>query len=63
MIWSFISSLVILGISLGFVFVGSLSLEIIDDSSKYLKTDYLEYDMNKNLFFDTFLCCHLQTFQ
>ena len=55
MIWSFISSLVILGISLGFVFVGSLSLEIIDNSSKYLKTDYLEYDMNKNLFFDTYL--------
>ena len=35
---------------LGFVFVGALSLEIIDNSSKYLKTDYLEYDMNKNLF-------------
>lgn len=55
MIWFFIASLVLLGTSLGSIFIGVLDFKIIEEPTEYLKTESIEFDMEKNLFFDVYL--------
>ena len=53
MIWSFIISVIILGISCGFVFIGSLKFDFIDnENNDLIVTKNIEFDMNDNLFFN-----------
>ena len=51
MIWSFIISLIMFGIGIGFVIVGSLNFEYIENDKSIFKTDYMEIDMKDNLIF------------
>ncbi|MBQ6841240.1 MAG: helix-turn-helix domain-containing protein [Bacilli bacterium] len=51
MIWSFIISLVMFGVGIGFVIVGALNFEYIENDKSILKTDYMEIDMKDNLIF------------
>lgn len=52
MIWSFISAVVILGISAGLIFTGSLKFDFIelDDNSDIVKTNKIEIKMEDNMF-------------
>jgi transcriptional regulator with XRE-family HTH domain len=52
MIWSFISALIVLGISIGFIFIGSLKFDYIseDNNNEFIKTNKFELDMNDNYF-------------
>lgn len=52
MIWIFISSLIIFGIGIGFIFIGTLNFEY---NENVLKTEYIELDMSDDLMFDTAL--------
>ena len=54
MIWSFIVSLIVFGISCGIIFVGSLKFDIIEDNKDMLITKTEEFDMNKDLFFNPY---------
>lgn len=57
MIWSFIISMIGLGISCGMLFLGSLNFNFIDKQStnnNYLETRILEIDMKNNLFFNEY---------
>lgn len=55
LIWTFISSIIILGIGTGLIFIGSLKFEYIDAAKDdNLKTTILEVDMNDNLYFEEF---------
>ena len=49
MIWSFIISLITLGIGCGLIFIGTLSFDISYDSEYMLKTVTKEYDMKEDL--------------
>ena len=49
MIWTFISSLVVFGIGCGFIFVGFLSFDVIENDDSNLKTIVYEYNMKDNL--------------
>ena len=49
MIWSFISSLIVLGIGCGIIFIGTISFDVIENDSSYLKTITKEYDMKNDL--------------
>ncbi len=52
MIWSFIISLIILGISLGLILIGSLNFNIVKTDN--LKTKTIEYNMQDDLFFEAY---------
>lgn len=52
MIWIFISSLIVFGIGIGFIFIGTLNFEY---NENVLKTEYIELDMSDDLMFDTSL--------
>lgn len=57
MIWSFIISIIGLGISCGLLFLGSLNFDFIDkraNNNEYLETRILEMDMQENLFFNDY---------
>lgn len=52
MIWSFISAIVVLGISTGLIFTGSLKFDYLalDNNSDIVKTNKIEMDMKDNMF-------------
>lgn len=54
MIWSFIISLITLGIGIGSVFIGILNFEYIENNKDVLKIDYIELDMKNNLVIDNY---------
>ena len=49
MIWSFISSLIVLGIGGGMILIGSISFDVIENDKSILKTVTKEYDMKDDL--------------
>ena len=49
MIWSFIISLITLGIGCGLIFIGTLSFDVSYDNEYMLKTVTKEYDMKEDL--------------
>lgn len=51
MIWSFVISLIMIGIGSGFVLVGALDFEYIENDKDILKTEYIEIDMKDDLIF------------
>lgn len=51
MIWSFIASLIMFGVGSGFITIGSLNFEVVDESNLVNK-EQVEIDMKKGLFFD-----------
>ena len=51
MIWSFVISLIMIGIGCGLVLVGALDFEYIENDKSILKTDYIELDMKDDLIF------------
>ena len=52
MIWTFIISLIVLGVSIGLIFIGSLKFDYvtIDKNSKDIKTNKIVVDFKDNLF-------------
>ncbi len=52
LIWSFIISLISLGVGVGLIIIGILNFDVIEKPSELLKTESLEYQMQDNLFFD-----------
>lgn len=52
MIWLFIISLIILGISIGLLFIGSLKFDYItlDNNNEFISTNKIEIDMSDDLF-------------
>ncbi len=52
MIWSFLISLIFLGISIGLILIGSLNFNIV--KSNNIKTNTLEYNMQDDLFFTSY---------
>lgn len=53
-IWSFILSLVLIGAGIGLVSIGTLNLDYVGEDNSQLKTDYIEFEMNDDLFFDLY---------
>ena len=51
MIWSFVISLIMIGIGSGLVLVGALDFEYIENDKSILKTEYIEFDMKDDLIF------------
>lgn len=51
-IWLFISSLIMLGIGGGLIFIGTLNFKYITNDKEILKTEYIELDMSNDLIFD-----------
>ena len=51
MIWSFVISLIMIGIGSGLVLVGALDFEYIENDKDILKTEYIEIDMKDDLIF------------
>ena len=51
MIWSFVISLIMIGIGSGLVLVGALDFEYIENDTDILKTEYIEIDMKDDLIF------------
>lgn len=49
MIWSFIISLIVVGIGCGLIFVGTLSFDVVENDKSYIKTVTKEYDMKDKL--------------
>lgn len=54
MIWSFIISLIALGIGIGISFIGTLNFEVLEDNSEMLKIETKEYEMQDNILFDLY---------
>ena len=52
MIWSFIISLITVGIGVGLILIGTLQFKYIENDTEQLETKYIEYDMNSKLFID-----------
>ena len=52
MIWSFIGSIVALGIGLGCTFIGSLNFDVLDTDKSMLKEETIEFEMKDNTFFN-----------
>jgi len=52
LIWSFIISLVFIGIGLGLISIGLLKFDYIENDKKQMKTDYIEFEMTNDLFFE-----------
>ena len=55
MIWGFISSLIVLGVGCGLIFVGTLSFDIVENDKSLLKTVTEEYDMKNDLLIDPYI--------
>lgn len=53
-IWSIIIALVFIGAGSGFVSIGLLDFDYIENDKAALKTDYIEFDMTNDLFFETY---------
>ncbi len=53
LIWTSISSLISLGIFIGFILIGSMNFNVV--STNEFKTGTFEYQMKDNLFFSTYL--------
>ena len=51
MIWIFIISLIIFGVSCGITFIGTLNFEVLENNDGMLKTETKEYEMRDGLFF------------
>ena len=49
MIWSFVGSILIIGMSIGMVVIGSIGFDFMNEP-KEIKTDIFEIDMNENTF-------------
>ena len=54
MIWSFILALIVFGIGCGFISVGTLSFDIVDNNSEMVKVVTKEYDMEEDLIFNPY---------
>lgn len=52
MIWSFIISLITIGIGVGLLLIGTLQFKFIENDPESLETKYIEYEMNNKLFID-----------
>lgn len=52
MIWSFIISLITVGIGVGLILIGTLQFKYIENDTESLETKYIEYDMHNKLFID-----------
>lgn len=52
MIWSFIISLITVGIGVGLILIGTLQFKFIENDTEQLETKFIEYDMNSKLFID-----------
>ena len=52
MIWSFIISLITVGIGVGFILIGTLQFKYIENDTESLETKYIEYDMHNKLFIE-----------
>ena len=50
MIWSFIISLITIGIGVGLLLIGTLQFKYIETDTDSLETKYIEYDMHNKLF-------------
>ena len=48
MIWSFILSLVVLGLGCGAIFIGTISFDVVENDLSFFKTVTKEYDMKNN---------------
>ncbi len=51
MIWTFIVSILVLGIGCGLIFVGTLNFEVLNSNETMLETKNLELEMTDNTFF------------
>lgn len=54
MIWTFIISLISLGIGVGLILIGTLNFEYIENDKSILKTENMEIDMKNDLIFDIY---------
>lgn len=54
LIWSFLISLILLGIGSGMIFIATLNFEIVDVNETMVKTDTIELEMHDNTFFNTY---------
>ena len=52
MIWSFIISLITIGIGVGLILIGTLQFKYIENDPESLETKYIEYEMHNKLFID-----------
>ena len=52
MIWSFIISLITVGIGVGLLLIGTLQFKYIENDLESLETKYIEYEMHNKLFID-----------
>lgn len=53
-IWTILISIIIFGISIGLTLQGTLNIEIIKNDENYIKTETLEYQMEEDLFFNSY---------
>lgn len=53
MIWTFIISLITIGIGIGLILVGTLNFEYVENDKESLKTEYIELDMKEDLMLDS----------
>lgn len=53
-IWSFITSLLLIGLGSGLIFIGVLSFEYVEDEKLIYRTDYIEIEMQENLFLENY---------
>ncbi|MBE6144088.1 MAG: helix-turn-helix domain-containing protein [Firmicutes bacterium] len=51
MIWSFVISLIMIGVGSGLILVGTLNFEYIKNDKEILKTEYIELEMRNDLIF------------
>ena len=51
MIWSFVISLIMIGVGSGLILVGTLNFEYIKNDKENLKTEYIELEMRNDLIF------------
>lgn len=52
MIWSFIISLIAIGIGVGLLLIGTLQFKYIENAPESLETKYIEYEMHNKLLID-----------
>lgn len=53
MIRLFIASIILVGLGIGLIFIGSLDFEILNNNENVLKTEYKEIEMQDNLFINS----------
>ena len=54
MIWSFVISLIMLGIGSGLFLIGTLNFDYIEKDKNILKTEYIELDMREDIMFGVY---------